>query len=143
MNIEELLRAPSLDGQFPITFSNGYQVSTIHFECTACKRPAPLKQVSGYISRIVENTVDVRAVMQCPCGLINRYQFRLRNERSYSHLKDGTWIHVTTKTPLHEKVIKYYKFKFHACLLVWKLIMMKRHLNKLQTVLKCIKTSRK
>ena len=56
---EEFLNGPSLDGQFPITFHNGFQVSTLGFWCRACNKIAPLDRVHGHMTLFCLETLIV------------------------------------------------------------------------------------
>ena len=142
MDTGKLLNAPSLAGQFPITFHNGFQIRTLGFWCPACNRFAPLDEVNGHISQIIENVADITAAMRCPCGEITRYQIRLRDDKTYSYLRDSIWLHGTIATRQKNKLIDRFLFKFHLCLLKWRCFKLMRSLKKLRTVLKREQNSR-
>ena len=136
MDTNELLDAPSLDGQFPITFRNGFHVSTLGFWCPACQKTAPLVSVKGYVSRVIENVADVTAAMRCPCGEVTRYQIRLRDDKTYSYLRGGLWEHDTIVSSLKNRIRSRMLSMFHVCLLKWKCFRLVRNLKKLHAEMK-------
>lgn len=136
MHNEELLNAPSLDGQFPIVFRNGFTIKTLLFWCPVCNTAAPLIRVHGYISRIVEDVADISAAIRCPCGKITGYRIRLRDDKTFSYLDDDQWVDKTTSMPLKKRIISAIKTRLILCTLRWKFFKLKRQANKLRKGLK-------
>ena len=99
MNTETIVNAPSMDSQFPLEFRNGFRIATIGFWCHSCKTAIPLTAVHGHVSRILEGVADITAASACPCGEINRYRIRLRDDATYSYTKEGAWVDETAITP--------------------------------------------
>lgn len=132
MSNEELLDAPSLAGEFPISFNNGFRINTLLFWCPSCNSSTPLAKVHGYISRIVEGVADVTAAMKCSCGQITKYRIRLRDDRSFSYLNNNRWIDRTIVVPFRKRIINSIRLKFLLWMLKWKHFQMMRHMKKLQ-----------
>ncbi|HEY3307181.1 MAG TPA: hypothetical protein VGJ93_01885 [Desulfuromonadaceae bacterium] len=136
MSNEELLSAPTLAGQFPINFRNGFRINTLLFWCPSCNSSAPLAKVHGYISRIVEGVADVTAAMRCSCGKITRYRIRLRDDKSFSYLNNNRWIDKTIVVPFRKRIISSIRLKLLLWLLKWKHFQLMRQVKKLQNSLK-------
>ena len=92
MKTEALLKAPSLAGEFPLKFANGYRITALGFWCLSCRAAIPLAEVRGHLGSLLESVVDITAAACCPCGETNRYRIRLHDDASCSYLKGGAWV---------------------------------------------------
>lgn len=136
MHDEELLNAPSLAGQFPIEFANGFRINTILFWCTACYAVTPLANVHGLISRIIEGVADITAVTKCSCGGITKYRIRLRDDGTFSYQEGSHWVNRTTVLPMPKNILRKIKTKLAIYSLRWKYFRLLRHARNLQNKLK-------
>lgn len=136
MRDEELLSAPSLAGQFPIVFGNGFKVDSILFWCPHCNAVAPLGDVHGYLSRIVEGVADITAASRCRCGETTQYRIRLRDDNTFSYLDGNHWVSKSNEVPLKQRIMANIRTRYLRYSIRFKYYKLRRYTRKLQKELK-------
>jgi len=136
MKNEELLNSPNLSGVFPITFKNGYRISTLIFWCQVCNAAAPLLKVHGYLSRFVEGVADITAATKCRCGEITTYRIRLRDDKTFSYLDGNRWIDKCTVKSSWRRLRGLIKARYLLLILRCKSYRLQVYAKKLQEELK-------
>lgn len=125
-----------LSDDFPLRFNNGHTIDTLAFWCVKCGAIAQDTQVYGQISRIVPYAADIRASYLCRCGHVNSYRIRLKDDKSFSFLADGSWREQVPRSRTFMAKLRhwlrimvgYLKFKWGCFLLL-------RNLKKLHQVI--------
>lgn len=136
MSNDDLLSAPTLAGEFPISFNNGFRINTLLFWCPSCNSSAPLARVHGYISRIVDGVADITAAMKCSCGKITSYRIRLRDDKSFSYFNNNRWIDKIIVVPFRKRIVNNIRLKLLLWMLKWKHFQLMRQVKKLRDLLK-------
>lgn len=129
-----------LNANFPLCFENGHTVDTVAFWCIKCGMIAHESQVQGQVSRIVPETADIWATYQCSCGHSNSYRIRLKDDKSFTWLADGSWQEkmpekrsaVTVIEHWYRTIIGFLKFKWGCFLLLRNLKKLHRIVHKPQ-----------
>lgn len=88
----ELISAPSISDQMPVTFANGAAWQALIGYCKGCGAAIAAPLFRGRISRIVDATATVRAVGIChPCKLLTRFEYRLHDDLTITGQREGQW----------------------------------------------------
>ena len=135
MIAKQLLKAPSLDTQFPVLFPNGRQIYSLIFWCLSCRKVTTLAKVHGHVSRIVPGVADVTAVYCCLCGETTTYRIRLREDGSYSYLENGRWQDKIFSGRSVNMIARILKNRLTSVKVYWKVFWARRRLKKLISVL--------
>lgn len=125
-----------LKEQFPLQFANGYHIDTIGFWCKKCTLIAHPDTVQGTVSRIVATTVDVRAVVNCPCGYHSEYLIRLKDDKSYAYLDETGWHAESGKLSIRRRFLLKVTNELFNLVIFIKHRKIKRKLQSLRTWLK-------
>lgn len=103
------LKAPTISSQLPIVFSNGYEISDIHGDCSCCGNPIKDDLFRGTVKEVIDDCYVVDAVGACySCGIMVLYYWRLKADKSIEGLNTaGKWVRCTPKLTLLEKIITF------------------------------------
>lgn len=132
MNTEALLKAPSLDDQFPLDFRNGFKVAGLGFWCLSCGEAIPLTAVHGHVGRIVERVVDITAASSCSCGETNLYRIRLHDDATCSYVREGKWVKESAATHGKLGILGRLRLQLLFLTIRWKCFWLARTLKTMQ-----------
>lgn len=87
----ELLKEPTLDTQFPISFKTGFKFTGMQGQCSMCHKQIGSEHIHGRMQQHTLSMVEVRALGKCQgCNIYTRFHYRVYDDHRFMlHLNTG------------------------------------------------------